>query len=127
MRVRSDFSVEPSRRRPALGRLAVVVAAGLMLSACSSFNLFAAKDEQPPDEPADKLYNQAVFLLNEEKNYKNAAKKFEEVDRQHPYSEWARKAPVTPEAHKALYLPDWSVFNKNLKRATDIWNRLIHK
>jgi hypothetical protein len=34
---------------------------------------------------------------------------------------------VTPEAHKALYLPDWSVFNKNLKRATDIWNRLIHK
>jgi hypothetical protein len=41
--------------------------------------------------------------------------------------EWARKAPVTPEAHKALYLPDWSVFNNNLKRATDIWNRLIHK
>ncbi len=41
--------------------------------------------------------------------------------------EWAAKAPVTPEAHKALYLPDWSVFNKNLKRATDLWNRVIHK
>jgi putative spermidine/putrescine transport system substrate-binding protein len=41
--------------------------------------------------------------------------------------EWARKAPVTLEAHKALYLPDWSVFNKNLKRATDYWNRAIHK
>ncbi|MCC6777710.1 MAG: ABC transporter substrate-binding protein [Hyphomicrobiales bacterium] len=41
--------------------------------------------------------------------------------------EWAAKAPVTPEAHKALYLPDWSVFNKNLKRATDVWNRTIHK
>jgi len=41
--------------------------------------------------------------------------------------DWARKAPVTPEAHKALYLPDWSVFNKNLKKATDHWNRVIHK
>ena len=41
--------------------------------------------------------------------------------------DWARKAPVTREAHKALYLPDWSVFNKNLKRATDHWNRAIHK
>jgi putative spermidine/putrescine transport system substrate-binding protein len=41
--------------------------------------------------------------------------------------DWARKAPVTREAHKALYLPDWSVFNKNLKRATDHWNRTIHK
>ena len=41
--------------------------------------------------------------------------------------EWARKAPVTPEAHKAMYLPDWAVFNKNLKKATDHWNRVIHK
>jgi putative spermidine/putrescine transport system substrate-binding protein len=41
--------------------------------------------------------------------------------------DWARKAPVTPEAHKALYLPNWSVFNKNLKRATDHWNRTIQK
>jgi len=41
--------------------------------------------------------------------------------------DWARKAPVTPEAHKALYLPNWTVFNKNLKRATDHWNRTIQK
>ena len=41
--------------------------------------------------------------------------------------EWAGKAPVTPEARKALYLPDWSAFNKNLKRATDHWNRTIQK
>jgi putative spermidine/putrescine transport system substrate-binding protein len=40
---------------------------------------------------------------------------------------WARKAPVTSDARKALYFPDWSVFNKNLKRATDHWNRVIHK
>lgn len=38
-----------------------------------------------------------------------------------------RKAPATPEAHKALYLPNWAVFNKNLKKATDYWNRKIQK
>ena len=80
-----------------VGALAALALAVVMLSACSGckdFNLFGSKDDQPPDEPADKLYNQGVFLLNEEKNYKEAAKKFEEVDRQHPYSEWARKALI---------------------------------
>jgi outer membrane protein assembly factor BamD len=94
----SDSTVGPARRRNGagclLGRLAVLVVAGAMLSACASFDFFSKKEEQPPDEPADKLYNNAVFLLNEEKSYKEAAKKFEEVDRQHPYSEWARKALI---------------------------------
>lgn len=81
------------RTRTAL-RLAALAIAGVMLSACASFDLFSRPEEQPPDEPADKLYNNAVFLLNEEKSYKEAAKKFEEVDRQHPYSEWARKALI---------------------------------
>jgi outer membrane protein assembly factor BamD len=44
------------------------------------------------DEPAEKLYNEGVFLVNEKRDYKEAIKRFEEVDRQHPYSEWARKA-----------------------------------
>src|SRR5215475_12342448 len=30
--------------------------------------------------------------MNERKDNKAASKKFEEVDRQHPYSEWARKS-----------------------------------
>jgi outer membrane protein assembly factor BamD len=59
------------------------------LMACSMFN----KDEDyVPDDPADKLYNQGLFLLNQEQDYKEAAKKFDEVDRQNPYSDWARKA-----------------------------------
>ena len=65
-----------------------------LAAVCKGFNLFNPKDDQPPDEPADKLYNQGVFLLNEQKDYKGAAKKFEEVDRQHPYSDWARKALI---------------------------------
>src|SRR4051812_34070861 len=90
--------VGPVRRRNsaarALSRLAVIAFAGLLLAGCSTLNIFSAKEEQPPEEPADKLYNNAVFLLNEERNFKDAAKKFEEVDRQHPYSEWARKALI---------------------------------
>jgi outer membrane protein assembly factor BamD len=52
------------------------------------------KDAILPDEPADKLYNEGLYLLNTKKDPKGAAKKFEEVDRQHPYSEWARKSLI---------------------------------
>jgi outer membrane protein assembly factor BamD len=55
-------------------------------------NLFGDHDVQAPDEPADKLYNEGLFLLNEKGNSRDALKRFEEVDRQHPYSEWARKS-----------------------------------
>jgi outer membrane protein assembly factor BamD len=45
-----------------------------------------------PDDPPDMLYNEGLFLLNHNGDYKGAAKKFDEVDRQDPYSDWARKA-----------------------------------
>jgi outer membrane protein assembly factor BamD len=65
----------------------------VVLGACSSLpNIFGTGDEVAPDVPADRLYNEGVFLLNEKKNVKEAAKKFEEVDRQYPYSDWARKS-----------------------------------
>jgi outer membrane protein assembly factor BamD len=73
--------------------LAMMVLAG-SLGACSSFDFFSKKDDMPPDEPADRLYNQGLYLLNAKKEPKEAVKKFEEVDRQHPYSEWARKSLI---------------------------------
>jgi outer membrane protein assembly factor BamD len=51
-----------------------------------------AKDDTFVEEPAEKLYNQGLFLANEKRDPKEAAKKFEEVDRQHPYSDLARKS-----------------------------------
>ncbi len=56
--------------------------------------MFGDKDPILPDEPADRLYNEGVYLLNEKKDFRDSAKKFEEVDRQHPYSEWARKSLI---------------------------------
>ena len=84
-----------------LGRQLCLVA-GLMvlvmpLGACagdssSLWDKMFSKDETVPEEPADKLYNEGLFLMNDKKDPKSASKKFEEVDRQHPYSDWARKS-----------------------------------
>jgi outer membrane protein assembly factor BamD len=72
--------------------LALVLLAAL--PGCSSFGSLFGKENVVPDEPADKLYNEGLFLLNNRKDARAAAKKFEEVDRQHPYSEWARKSLI---------------------------------
>jgi outer membrane protein assembly factor BamD len=82
----------------ALGRLrlaASLILLALPLSGCGTgalWDKFLAKDDTFVDEPADKLYNEGLYLMNEKKDAKAANKKFEEVDRQHPYSEWARKS-----------------------------------
>jgi outer membrane protein assembly factor BamD len=71
-----------------LRRFALLLALATPIGACSFFD----KDKVFPDEPAEKLYNEGVYLLNQKQDYKDAAKKFEEVERQHPYSDWARKS-----------------------------------
>jgi outer membrane protein assembly factor BamD len=81
-------------RRPPLAQLLCLALLVIPLGACSGLNLFERQDQLGPDQPADKLYNEGVFLLNRRSEYKSAAKKFEEVERQHPYSEWARKSLI---------------------------------
>jgi outer membrane protein assembly factor BamD len=89
-----------SRHSFARPRLARLLALGLLattLAGCGSlglesFNPFAQKEVPVLDEPAEKLYNEGVYLLNEKNDLPEATKRFEEVDRQHPYSDWARKA-----------------------------------
>lgn len=82
-----------SNRGVAFARLLLIVALAAPTGACTSFNNLFAKDEAvAPDEPPEKLYNEGVFLLDRRGDYKDAAKKFGEVERQHPYSDWARKA-----------------------------------
>jgi outer membrane protein assembly factor BamD len=86
-----------------LGRFALPLrlAAGLAvvaipLSGCSSmteaYDKVFNKDETFVEEPAEKLYNEGLFLMNDKHSPKEASKKFEEVDRQHPYSDLARKS-----------------------------------
>lgn len=49
--------------------------------------------EKYVEEPVDVLYNKAIRKMNEE-DYKKAAKDFDEVERQHPYSPWATQAQI---------------------------------
>jgi outer membrane protein assembly factor BamD len=85
-----------SRRGTAFAvRILLLALISVSVPACSTFNdWFGKKDDVLPDEPADKLYNEGLYLLNQKREAKEASKKFEEVDRQHPYSEWARKALI---------------------------------
>jgi len=64
--------------------------AGLLftLAACSG-----KKDQVYIEKPVDDLYNKAMDALLEE-NYTTAAKTFDEVDAQHPYSVWATKSQL---------------------------------
>ena len=75
-----------------LRALAVCVVLALIAGPLLGCSVFKQEDDYVPDNPADMLYNEGLFLLNNKQDYKEAAKKFDEVDRQNPYSDWARKA-----------------------------------
>jgi outer membrane protein assembly factor BamD len=82
-----------SRGRAAL-RGAFIALLGLSIAACSLFNRgnddeFAVIEE----EPADRLYNEGLALVGQG-SYRAAAEKFEEIDRVHPYSDWARRSLI---------------------------------
>lgn len=67
-----------------------LVAAGLMLTlaACGG-----DKTQAYIEKPVDDLYNKAMDALVEE-NYTIAARTFDEVETQHPYSVWATKSQL---------------------------------
>jgi outer membrane protein assembly factor BamD len=127
-----------------LARVVLMLPMLAFVAGCSTWSnmggLFGDKEEVLPDEPAERLYNEGVYYLNEKHDYKSASKKFEEVDRQHPYSDWARKSllmsayssyeaknydesittakryislhPGTPDAAYAMYLVGASYFDQ---------------
>ena len=74
--------------RGAVAGLAMAVAT-LALSGCGSSD----DDKNYVEQPVEVLYNRALDDLGAQE-YKAAAKGFEEVDRQHPYSVWATKAQI---------------------------------
>ncbi|MCI0600296.1 MAG: outer membrane protein assembly factor BamD [Beijerinckiaceae bacterium] len=93
-------------QRPPRGMLALAAAAALSFPAVTPAsadwfnplkmfsNMFSGEKYETkivPDVPADDLYNQALARL-QSKDYGGAAKKFEEVEKHYPYSQWQRKA-----------------------------------
>jgi outer membrane protein assembly factor BamD len=83
-----------NRRAHWIARAVAVALITPALGGCESItSLWAPKDEQF-DAPADQLYNEGLYLLNTKRDLRTAAKRFEEVDRQHPYSDWARRSLI---------------------------------
>lgn len=109
------------------------------LSPLDSITIFNKKEEIVPDTPAEVLFNDGLARMNR-KSYGGAVKKFAEVDKQYPYSQWSKKAlllttyanyeagdwaetinagrryvqlyPASPEAPYAQYLIGMSFFNQ---------------
>lgn len=69
----------------------IAVSALVFVSACQSSKLSTNTAPVYIERPVEALYNDARNML-EKKNFSEAVMAFEEVDRQHPYSEWARRA-----------------------------------
>jgi outer membrane protein assembly factor BamD len=66
----------------------VLISAVTILIGCSSNG-----DDDYVERPVEQLYNEAQDLL-ERGNPRQAGRAFEEVERQHPYSQWATRAQL---------------------------------
>jgi len=77
----------PARRRSPMATVLTAVLASAMLAAC------AAEKPKYVERPVEEIYNEAMNQLGQ-RNYVAAAKAFDEVERQHPYSVWATKAQL---------------------------------
>jgi len=71
--------------------VAALVGCGMALGGCSGKK--AAGDYVELKDPPDVIYNQALANMDAGR-FKEASKKFSAIDRQFPYTEWARKALV---------------------------------
>jgi len=77
----------------------MVCGAALLLSGCSLFGSDDATNDlnkdaaQYQERPIDQIYDNAWKQINKG-NWDQAAAQFNEVDRQHPYSVWARRAQL---------------------------------
>ncbi len=74
-----------------LSSISVIVLA-MNVAGCSNLAGFG-ETKVDPTLPAEQLYNEGLALSNQ-KHYGEASKKFELLNKQHPYSDYARKATV---------------------------------
>jgi outer membrane protein assembly factor BamD len=141
-----SFAKANSGAKVAVARALIVAACGVMLAGCdtlSSLNPFdkteTYKPEIIPEVPAEQLYNDGLARI-QKSDYEGAARKFGDLEKQNPYSEWSRKAlimtayanyegglyeesitasrrylqlhPATPDAAYAQYLMAMSQYNQ---------------
>ena len=67
---------------------ALFISVMLVLAGCADDS-----DKKAEEKPVEALYNEASDALDK-KDYKEATRLYEEVERQHPYSQWATQAQL---------------------------------
>jgi outer membrane protein assembly factor BamD len=82
----------PSLGRPFLRLTALVVTVGL-LAGCGTSFFGKKKDDEVSNDPPDVIYGRAEQLMDKGK-YEDAAKEYEKVDINQPYSQEARRSIV---------------------------------
>jgi outer membrane protein assembly factor BamD len=81
----------PPATRPRAPRFPLILGVlASLLAGCAGDTI---DETQLPDRPAEELYSEGQGYLAEN-NFRDAAKSFEEVERQHPYSQWATRGQV---------------------------------
>ncbi|MDP4594162.1 MAG: outer membrane protein assembly factor BamD [Beijerinckiaceae bacterium] len=87
------FAGGKALRMLALAAMLLPVAACSTVESFSSLNPFASpkyKTKIEPDVPAQGTYDQGLARMAK-RDYGGAAKKFEELEKQHPFTQWSRK------------------------------------
>ncbi len=89
--LRSLFSSSLAKR----GLLAAVIAFPLAgcetVSSLNPFGSAKATSDIAKDEPAEALFNDGLARL-QNKNFDGAARKFQELDKQYPYTSWSKRS-----------------------------------
>jgi outer membrane protein assembly factor BamD len=94
------FAMTISGAKVAVVRALVLGACGVTLAGCDSLSAMNPFDksekykmEVVPDVPAEQIYNQGLGRLKS-RDFEGAAKKFTELDKFYPNSEWSRKGQI---------------------------------
>src|SRR5918995_1432315 len=81
-----------TRLSPSLIRL--IAGPCLALTMAATLTACASTEETPyVERPVETIYSEAAAAMDQER-YKEAARLFDEVERQHPYSQWATRAQL---------------------------------
>ncbi len=89
------------------------------LSPLDNITIFNKREEIVPDTAAEVLYNDGLARMNR-KNYAAAVKKFNELDKQHPYSQWSKKS-VLLTTYASYESGDWAEAINSGKRYLQLY------
>lgn len=81
--------MSPNQKHLTRAMAAVLLTTGL--GACGTLGRRGEEERQYVDEPVARIYNRGAASLDD-RRWAEALVAFEEVERQHPYSSWARRA-----------------------------------